>query len=167
MHKFYLYILTSLSKLTLRSSSTACSIDAWWNFLWTPRCFSRSFRVRILSNRPSSSCLVTASRYCSNPQSPIQRWANHVWSMVAALGYLLQNETKKWNETNGGLNHCKAMLGRGYPGIMRWILFWIMPLLQDWSLDLLTSSPAQYHWAKDAPLAATPGNSSPHPTFPS
>ena len=36
--------------------------------------------------------------------------------------------------------------------LMRGILWWIMPLVQDWSLDLLTSSPACYHWAMDAPL---------------
>ena len=40
---------------------------------------------------------------------------------------------------------CKAILGRGQPGVMRWILLWIMPLVQDRSLDLLTSSPARYN----------------------
>ena len=36
------------------------------------------------------------------------------------------------------------MLGRGQPGLMRWIMFWIMPLVQDWSLNLLISSPPRY-----------------------
>ena len=35
---------------------------------------------------------------------------------------------------------------------MRWILLWNMPLAQDRSLDLLTSSPALYRCTKDAPL---------------
>ena len=34
---------------------------------------------------------------------------------------------------------------------MRWILLWIIPLVQDQSLDLMTSSPACYHCAMDAP----------------
>ena len=34
----------------------------------------------------------------------------------------------------------KATLGRGQLALMRWILFWNMPLVQDRSLDLLTSS---------------------------
>ena len=35
-------------------------------------------------------------------------------------------------------------LDRGQPRLMRWILLWIMPQLQDLSFDLLTSSPARY-----------------------
>ena len=46
---------------------------------------------------------------------------------------------------------CKAILRRGQPELMRWILLWIMLLVQDQSLDLLTSSPARYHCAMDAP----------------
>ena len=42
----------------------------------------------------------------------------------------------------------KAILARGQPGLMRWILLWIM---QDLSLDLLISSPARYHCAVDGP----------------
>ena len=34
---------------------------------------------------------------------------------------------------------------------MRWILLWIMPLVQDWSLDLLTISPMHYHCTTDTP----------------
>ena len=41
--------------------------------------------------------------------------------------------------------HSKAILGRGQPGLMRLILSWIMPLVQDRSLDLLTSSPSRYY----------------------
>ena len=37
----------------------------------------------------------------------------------------------------------KAILGQGQPGLMKWILLWIM-------LDLLTSSPACYHCTMDA-----------------
>ena len=35
---------------------------------------------------------------------------------------------------------------------MRWILLWTIPLVQDWLLDLLISSPACYYWATDAPF---------------
>ena len=44
-----------------------------------------------------------------------------------------------------------AILGRRQYGLMRWILLWIMPLVQNHS-DLLTSSPVRYHCTK-APLA--------------
>ena len=46
---------------------------------------------------------------------------------------------------------CKAILGRGQPGRMTWILLWIMPLAQDRSLDLLISSPTRYHCTMDTP----------------
>ena len=35
----------------------------------------------------------------------------------------------------------KTILGRGQPGLMRWFLLWMMPLVQDRSLDLLASGP--------------------------
>ena len=47
---------------------------------------------------------------------------------------------------------CKAILGRGQPGWMWWILFWIMPLVQDRSLDLLARGPAHYDCTTDAPI---------------
>ena len=46
----------------------------------------------------------------------------------------------------------KAIQGRGQPGLMRRILLRIMPLVQDGSLDLLTSSPARYHCTTDTPI---------------
>ena len=55
------------------------------------------------------------------------------------------------NEIGETILHCKAKLGGGQPGLMRWIVLWIMPLVQDQSLDLLTLSPAHYHWATDGP----------------
>ena len=48
---------------------------------------------------------------------------------------------------------CKAILCRGQPRLMRWILLLYMPLVQDRSLNLLTSSPMCYHYATDAPFA--------------
>ena len=46
---------------------------------------------------------------------------------------------------------CKAILIRGQPGLMRWILSWFMPVVQDQSHGLLNSSPACYHYTMDAP----------------
>ena len=45
---------------------------------------------------------------------------------------------------------CNSILGREQPGLTGWILLWIMTLVQDRSLDLLTSSPAHYHCTTDA-----------------
>ena len=41
--------------------------------------------------------------------------------------------------------HCKAILGWRQAGLMRWILLWIEPLVQDQSLNLLICSPACYY----------------------
>ena len=46
--------------------------------------------------------------------------------------------------------HCKVFIetiwpGQWQPGLMRWILIWIMPQVQDRLLDLLTCNPARYH----------------------
>ena len=69
--------------------------------------------------------------------------------MWSVMSYKLSNE----NEMNGVLDHDFAPYCTywGQPGLMRWILIWNMPLVQDWSLDLLTCSPARYHCTKDAP----------------
>ena len=40
---------------------------------------------------------------------------------------------------NGVFCTCKAILSRGQPGHMRWILLWILPLVQNRSLELLAS----------------------------
>ena len=50
----------------------------------------------------------------------------------------------KWLVFKATILHCKAILGRGQPGWMRWILLCILPLAQDRSLDLLAKSPARY-----------------------
>ena len=44
---------------------------------------------------------------------------------------------KKYDDT---ILHCKAVLGWGQPGRMRWILLWIMPMTQD----LKATNTAQY-----------------------
>ena len=38
---------------------------------------------------------------------------------------------------------CMDILGLGQPGLLRWILSWIMPLVQDWSLGVFTSIPVR------------------------
>ena len=48
--------------------------------------------------------------------------------------------------------HCKAKLVLVQPGLVIWILLWLMPLVQYESIDLLTSSPAHYQYVTDAPL---------------
>ena len=40
--------------------------------------------------------------------------------------------------------HCRAILGRGHPGLMRGNLVWIIPQVQDWLLDLVTCRPVHY-----------------------
>ena len=45
-------------------------------------------------------------------------------------GMIISHHCKKWNDWCT----CKAILGRRQPGLMRWILLWIMPLV---SIDRL------------------------------
>ena len=55
---------------------------------------------------------------------------------------------------NGVLDQDPALtiLGRGQPGAYEMNFVMIHALVQDRSIDLLTSSPARYHCATDAPL---------------
>ena len=39
------------------------------------------------------------------------------------------------------------------PGLMRWNLVWTIFVVHDWSLDLLTCSPALYRWVTAAPTS--------------
>ena len=58
----------------------------------------------------------------------------------------------KWNEWCLSPQFCtKATLGRGQPGLMKWIVVWIMPQVQHKSLNLLTCSPVHHHCAAAAP----------------
>ena len=55
---------------------------------------------------------------------------------------------------NGDLGHDSALKGYSGPGqpwIMRFTLARNMPLVQDWSLDLIPYSPALYHCATATP----------------
>ena len=57
---------------------------------------------------------------------------------------------KTWMVFKATILHCKVRLDWRRSELMRLILFWIMPLVQDRLLDLLTS-PANSQCAKDAP----------------
>ena len=57
----------------------------------------------------------------------------------------------KWLVFWAMILHWKAILGWGQPRPMRSILLGVMPLVQNRSLNLLTSSPAHYHCTADAP----------------
>ena len=70
--------------------------------------------------------------------------ASHVGALLNI--YVTDNE---WMVLQATILHSKAILGRGQPEQMRWILLWIMPMVQVLLLDLLTSSPASYHCATD------------------
>ena len=71
------------------------------------------------------------------------RWAGGVSGM----------EEEKRNEWCFRLWFCTLKLcwAAGQSRLVRWILLWIMPLVQGRSLDLLTSSKACYHCTMDAP----------------
>ena len=73
---------------------------------------------------------------------------------ICHIPHSVVNPSDKWNDWcfRPRFCNCKAILGWGQPGLMRWILLWIMPLVQDWSLNLLTSTPACYHCTTDAAL---------------
>ena len=77
----------------------------------------------------------------------INRIVRHLQSLVyGEIGLKISVSTNEWC-FRPRFCTCKAILDHGQPGLMKWILLRIMPLVQDWSLDLLTSSPAPYHGA--------------------
>ena len=60
---------------------------------------------------------------------------------------------------NGVLSHDSTMsgyTGPGHPRLMGWISLWIIRLVQDQSLDVLTSSPACYYYTTDTPKNVNP-----------
>ena len=61
------------------------------------------------------------------------------------------HDEMKWLVFKVTFLHCKAILGRGQSGLMGRILLWIMPLVQDRSFDMLTSSPECYNCTTAAP----------------
>ena len=87
----------------------------------------------------------------------VSRMARQINSWKFLHGMPVQNTC---NETQNEWIACfrpqfcnVRLLGRGQPGLMRWILVWIMPQVQDWLLNLLTRSPVSYHCATTAPSA--------------
>ena len=58
-----------------------------------------------------------------------------------------------WLVFKATILHCKAILDRGQPGRMRWILLSVMPVVQDQSLDPLASSPALTLYHGNSPHA--------------
>ena len=73
---------------------------------------------------------------CIRSAWPVYQWGN-IW--------------QKWMMFYATTLHCKAIYwALGQPGILRWILLWIMPPVQDRSLHVLTSSPACYHCNTDS-----------------
>ena len=73
---------------------------------------------------------------CMNPKSKTQDWEGP--DSIATM-------TQNGNEMNGALHHgsaCQTTLDLGQPGLMRWIVVWIVPQVQDQSVHLLTCSTA-------------------------
>ena len=71
------------------------------------------------------------------------------WRVPVLLFYLVTriiiSKQKEWMVFQATILHCKVILGRGQPRPMSWVMIWIMPQVQDRSLDLLTWSPARFH----------------------
>ena len=62
-------------------------------------------------------------------------------------GWLTDWMNEWWPVFSATILHCKAVLGQGQPGQMRWILVWNMPQVQGQFLKLLTCFWAYYHCA--------------------
>ena len=57
----------------------------------------------------------------------------------------------KWMVFQAMILHLSGYTGPGTTWVNEWILLWIMPLVQDWLLGLLTCSPTQCHCTTYAP----------------
>ena len=69
-----------------------------------------------------------------------------------------QLENMKWMVFLAMILHCKGILAK--PGIMKWILVWIMPQLQDWSLHLFYLQSSMLPLCYDCPLHTDSMNNS-------
>ena len=81
-------------------------------------------------------------------------WSKWCYNCKTAKKYVIWfgEKINEWMVLLAMTLHCKAILGQGHLGLMRWNLVWMMPQVQDWSLDLLTCSPVRCHCTTAAPL---------------
>ena len=125
-----------------------------WNAIHCAIVMKKGFYFEGWVNRVTVQGQLSGSRSSSSPGQRVRgRVAIDYW-WLEIFGFEWMNE---WMDDV--LSHdsvLKDILGRRQPGLMRWFLLWIMPLVQDRSLDLLTSSPACYHCAMDAPYIILP-----------
>ena len=90
--------------------------------------------------------LFSHNRRCTGIHLPTWQWSLNI---EGCLSVAQRKETNKWCNRPQFCSYT-AILGWEQPGIMRWILLWIMIPVLDRSLDLLTSSTAHYHCTMDA-----------------
>lgn len=98
-----LYVLTSLSKLTIWSSWIARSRLVWW--LGSPmlRNRSRSRRFKEFSTRPSTKWAWKLWEYCGKPTSLSHDVATQWWSISDALDSLEDDWTHQIRSSRGAL----------------------------------------------------------------
>ena len=97
----------------------------WWDELL----------IRLWTSNPGSGLLI------------LMKWCLTCWHNSRGIVFL-KCHGNEWSLEPRSCT-CKAILGRGQPGLMRWIFLWCMPLAQDRSFDLFTSNPARYHCTTD------------------
>ena len=98
--------------------------------------FSEAFFDSKLNIWFISSCLLNLPR---NSVTMSCEW------MHESVNQSINQSMHKWIVFQATILHCKV--GWGQPGPMRWIWVRIMPVVQDWLLNLLTCSPECYHCA--------------------
>lgn len=98
-----LYVLTSLSKLTIWSSWIARSRLVWWPGSLMLRNRSRSRRFREFSTRPSTKWVWKVWEYCGKPTSLSHDVATQWWSISDALDSLEDDRTHQIRSSRGTL----------------------------------------------------------------
>lgn len=100
------FSLTCLSNLTILNRWTPWMIDAWWNFRWTPRCFSSSFFVSASRSLPSTRLLAKASAYWGRPRSGSHSEETQVWLSAEILGKRVSRGSRSSSIANLNFLRC-------------------------------------------------------------
>ena len=116
----------------------------WCGFKASPRLLHMTSTAGIEHRNPNLGPNALTARSCAP-----QLWGSNQYDLIIQITVIsMLTDLVKELCFRPRFCTCKAILDRGHPGLMRWILLCIMPPVKDRS-ELLTSSPAHFHCTTD------------------
>ena len=85
-------------------------------------------------------------------QSGIEHWRVNLYILQVLVSSFGAAASQEWIVLYAAILHCTAILARVQPKLMKWSLVWIMPQLQNRSLDMLTCSAVSYQLCHGCPI---------------